>query len=785
MTLVRFLLTFAIVGLAASAAAQPAPAAAPAPAPTPAPAPVPVQQRGLLDLLTSGQWKLEQLSANHWRLTGDVEWEPPESGLSFSADQVELFTDTNTLTASGNVVFTNPEGRIAAERIEYDWTSGRGTFFQASGIMSLGPTVDRAQFGNQDPDVYFYGDVIEKISNRQYKITRGGFTTCVQPTPRWEVTSGSMTINLDEYAIARNMVLRVKGVPLMFLPVIYYPIQDDERATGFLMPTYGASVLRGQAISNAFFWAMGRSQDATFFHDWFTRAGQGMGAEYRYVSNLSSSGNLRFYRFAQDQTTYEQNGTVSILPESRSFNVLGSIVQSLGGTMRARARVDYFSDVTAQQLYQQNLTYATNARRVIDGGISAGVGLLSASAQYSRSEIFDGATRSTVMGNTPRITGVIAPQRLFGLPFYGSLNTDYAYLPYRNINNGVITLDNSLGRVSVAPALRVPMSRLTYLSVTQTATNQTNYYTRSLDASGRMGSESLVRQALTLRTDVIGPVFNKIWDTPDSTTRERMKHVIEPAFALDYVTEIDNQAQVPVLGDFSDYIVGGAARLTYGLTNRLFSRSRAAEGRPSTTREFLTLGVQQTYYSDPLASRFDTTYVSATGRPTVVDLSPVALIARVSPSAIADASARLEYDVTGNGLQIFTTTTSMQLIPPAPAGAPARPSMSANVSYSRYRYSPLQPTNSSLSMSTTSRWLQGRVGGSYALNWDIARGYIQSQSVMASYMAQCCGIQGDFQTYNYPAGSGFPIPSDTRINFSFVLAGLGTFSNFFGAFGQR
>ena len=97
-------------------------------------------------------------------------------------------------------------------------------------------------------------------------------------------------INLDDYAIARNTVLQVKGVPVMYLPIIYYPIQDDERATGFLLPTYGTSTLRGQAISNAFFWAIGRSQDATFFHDWFTKAGQGVGAEYRYVSGAQSFG---------------------------------------------------------------------------------------------------------------------------------------------------------------------------------------------------------------------------------------------------------------------------------------------------------------------------------------------------------------------------------------------------------------------------------------------------------------------------------------------------------------
>ena len=51
----------------------------------------------------------------------------------------------------------------------------------------------------------------------------------------------------------------------------------------------------------------------------------------------------------------------------------------------------------------------------------------------------------------------------------------------------------------------------------------------------------------------------------------------------------------------------------------------------------------------------------------------------------------------------------------------------------------------------------------------------------AASMAQCCGLQFEFQRYNYP--SSYVIPADRRFNFSFVLAGLGTFSNFFGAFG--
>jgi LPS-assembly protein len=234
----------------------------------------------LLDRLSQRSQKFE-CKGDYCIYIGQVEL-PLDSKTMLFADQVELFRDTNRVLAQGNVVFATPEGRLSAERIEYNVATGTGTFQTANGLMSLGAQADRKQFGNQEADVIFYGDVIEKLGPRRYRITRGGFTTCVQPTPRWELTSGTVTLNLNEYAVAKSTTLHVKGVPVMYLPMIYYPIREDERATGFLLPTYGTSTVRGQAISNAFFWAINRSTDATFFHDWFTRTGQGAGVQYRY-----------------------------------------------------------------------------------------------------------------------------------------------------------------------------------------------------------------------------------------------------------------------------------------------------------------------------------------------------------------------------------------------------------------------------------------------------------------------------------------------------------------------
>jgi LPS-assembly protein len=769
----RIFLLACFACLSASVAFAQAPAPAAPPADT-APAP---QVSGSssttslpLGISNFSSWKFERVG-DHLHLINQAAIEGPN--LKFFADDVDLYVNTNKVVASGNVVFTNADGRISAERVEFDTATGIGTFYDASGIMSLakqGATpASTAAFGGQDPDVYFYGSKLEKLGARKYRITRGGFTTCVQPTPRWEVTSGSVVLNLDDYAIARNTLLKVKGVPLMFLPVIYYPIQKSERQTGFLLPTYGTSTVRGQSISNAFFWAINRSQDATLFHDWFTRTGTGMGSEYRYIAGLQSAGNVRLYRFNQHETTYEQSGAT--LPAKTSYEFTGAVTQALGGGARARMRLDYFSDVFSQQIYHQNIYQASRRSRIVEAGASDVFGPLATTLLYQRNETFDSDQKSVLYGSTPKLTAVLAPQQLFGAPIYASLNSEYGYLPYRNVTDNIVTLDNSLSRVDLAPSLRVPLSRLTYLSVNTSAGYRTTYYSRSFDTRGVAVPDSFIRDYAQLRTDIVGPVFTKIWDTPDSGYAERMKHVIEPAFTVDYTTSIDNGQRTPILTDTSDFVVGGTSRLTYGLTNRFMYRGKTADGVRGQTREFITVGIQQTYYSNSESSKFDTSYSSSNSSRKPVSLSPISLTARVSPSARVDANTRVEYDVNGLGLASLGVGSTVS------AGL-----ASGSLQFSRQHLSANSKPNSYFSSSTSLHTPNGHFTGTYALSWDLTHSTIVTQNVLATYMAQCCGLQMEFQ--NFHLVSSAPIPSDRRFNVSFVLAGLGTFSNFFGAFGN-
>jgi LPS-assembly protein len=693
--------------------------------------------------------------------------------MSFFADVIDIYTDPELrLVASGNVVFTNPEGRIAAERVEFNIAKGTGTFHIASGLLALGDQANRAEFGGQDPEVYFYGDTIEKLEQRKYRLTRGGFTTCVQPTPRWEVTSGSVVLNLGDYAIARNTVLRVKGVPLLYLPVLYYPIKEEDRATGFLLPTYGSSTLRGQTLSNAFFWAMGDSHDATFFHDWFTRVGQGAGAEYRYVASQGSYGTFKFYRLQQQESEFRLGGRVARLPAESSYQFNGTGNQMVGQAIRVHQRVDYSTSILSRQLYQQDLYQASNATRTIEAGMSGVFGNLTTGALFQRTETFTGVDTSQLYGSTPRLTASIAPQRLFGTPVYVSLNNEFSHLPFRQISNGSVTSDKTLNRLDVFPSVRAALSRLTFLTFNTSAAYRTTYYSRSADEDGRVITEPLVRRYLTLRSDVIGPVFSKIWDTPDSGFSERMKHLIEPTYTFEYVPPIHNADQVLTLSDSSDRIYGDTARFTYGLNNRILYRTRTT-GTSGSTVQMLSVGIQQTYYLTDSSSLNDTQYVSTGFRPRSVDLSDVALTVKLTPSDALDSTTRLEYDVHGEGLHVLSTSGTARV-----------GSSSSTVNYSRYRKPSAAIPESSLSWSSSLDFLQGRARGGYALTWDIGRAGIMNQSVGFQYLAQCCGIQAEFQKYKFPQSrADFPISSDRRFNVSFVLAGVGTFSNFLGAFG--
>ena len=725
---------------------------------------------------TCKQDKVEQIDKNHGKLKGSVACKSGDTQVF--ADELEYWMDKQLVVLTGSVTLRDQSAQISADRAEFNTETKLGTFYNASGFAVVADRATLSPMGGQEPDVYFYGAVVEKIGDDKYRITRGGFTTCVQPTPRWQITSGSVTLRVDHYAYLKNAVIRAKGVPVFYLPALFYPIQKDDRATGFLMPTYGTSSYRGFTLSEAFFWAINRSHDATFLYDYFSKRGQGMGAEYRYAAAPGSTGFLSVYRLAERElTTQNADGSQTVTPPNQSYQVRANMNQALGRRWSARGRIDYFTDIKTQQAYNTNLFDASRSTRMYGGSISGSGAGLSVNASYDRIEYFAGATERTVTGGTPRVTVTRNESPLFGSPIYFSMNGEYATLVRQTQFGGVVS-DRGLTRLDVMPVIRVPFTKLRFLTVNSSVAWRGTYWTRSQlpDHSGVVVDQSLSRTYFDVQARVTGPVVGRVWNTPNNGYAEKWKHSVEPFFNVQRVTMVDNFDRIVQL-DGADYILGGTTRFDYGIANRVLVKRKGGAGG-SSAREILGLAIGQTYYSDDRASQYDWNYSTSFSGHAPSKLSPVRLVLRTAPADQVNGAFRLEYDANERVMQSMVADGQVRL----------SEWLHVTGGFSQRRLTSsldLAPRlDNYVLAAATLRSASNRIGGSYSFNYDLGRETLLTSRIMGYYNVQCCGFAVEYQTYNFPQGTtAFPVAKDRRFNFSFTLSGLGTFSNFFGAMG--
>ena len=699
------------------------------------------------------------------------------NGIQLFADEAEVFTDTDRVRASGNVVFVSSTNRISADRLEFNMRTKTGTFYNASGIASLeGRGMDRSFFGTMEPDAYFWGETIEKLGPKTYRISHGGFTTCMQPTPRWELVSNEVTLTLEKHAFIKNAVLKVKDVPVFYLPAMYYPINKEDRATGFLIPIYGSSDIKGQTLSNAFFWAINRSQDATFYHSWYSKTGQSFGGEYRYVQSPGSTGSFQSTFVKEPESiSYEQsNGTSNVVPGIDSYTVNGSVAQRLPGRLRLSGNANYFSSLAAQQRYQQNIYAATIRNRNFGVNVSGSWKGNSISGTVDRNETFANDTDSTINGSLPRVTYSRGEGKLGGSPFYFGATSEYVTIVRTgHTPSGDVPL--GLSRMDVSPTIRFPYTRWQFLTFNSSLRYHETFWTDSQDPlnrnqiTGRL-EEGVERHFFELATSITGPVFTKIFNTPGSTYAQKWKHVIEPTLTISRRTLVDNVLNIVRLESY-DQTPGGDTQYVYGLSSRLYAKKESS-------REILSASLGQTYYTREIAAAVDTNY--ATQHPPG-NFSPLALQVHVSPTTITDATMRAEFDSKSRAMSQFALNGGVAM---GWAVVNSGWSLSRNI-----------PVDRSLPITTSAHFLNAIAlvrkpgnswSGAYGFNYDVKQTTFMNQRLIAHYNTQCCGLAIEFQKFNFGTRAGtVGVPTDHRFNLSFTLAGIGTFSDLFGAFGGQ
>jgi hypothetical protein len=248
-------------------------------------------------------------------------------------------------------------------------------------------------------------------------------------------------------------------------------------------------------------------------------------------------------------------------------------------------------------------------------------------------------------------------------------------------------------------------------------------------------------------------------------------------------TQIATQDRIPSTTGY-DRIVGGVTQMNYGLTNRLMVR-KDTEGEPQAgaPREMLNLQVRQTYYTDASASTYDTAYSYGFSSRAPSPFSPVSLTARATPIAPLAIDYRLEYDPVAE-------IDNPKLLGMSLNGTLLTDIANVQAGWNRQAFAQRTQTgavidaNNYISTAADLQFLNRRFGGHVSFNYDVRQSTLLNQRYVAFYNAQCCGINFEYQAFNYPNNpSAFILPRDRRFNMSFTLAGVGSFSNFFGAFG--
>jgi hypothetical protein len=187
----------------------------------------------------------------------------------------------------------------------------------------------------------------------------------------------------------------------------------------------------------------------------------------------------------------------------------------------------------------------------------------------------------------------------------------------------------------------------------------------------------------------------------------------------------------------------------------------------------VSVGISQSYYTDATAAAADLAYQSGSNpnRPPS-HFSAVRLVSRVSPTSTTDATFTTEYDPQTHAMSLFAANGTLRK-----GWVQTTDGWSLNRGVFRTH---------TLNSATTVRKPGNAFGGTYTFNYDFQRKRYVQQRWIAYYNSQCCGIAVEYQSVNFGTlVSASGVPQDHRFNLSFTLAGIGTFSNLFGAFGGQ
>jgi LPS-assembly protein len=221
-----------------------------------------------------------------------------------SCDHAIIYVRSKKAELYGHVIITTSKQNLNGEEVLLDYETGTGLI--KNGYVKSG-------------HIMIEGDVIQKTGDSEFFVTDATYTTCTNCPSTWNFSGQQIRAELGGYAYIKNSIMRIGGVPILWLPYLVVPLKS-ERQSGLLPPSLGATKDGGFEMEQPYFWAIDRSSDATFSVKHFDqRQWMGLG-NYRYVLDDHSGGELDT-QWIKDRVFSRRESTFTEFhPEDKNFD---------------------------------------------------------------------------------------------------------------------------------------------------------------------------------------------------------------------------------------------------------------------------------------------------------------------------------------------------------------------------------------------------------------------------------------------------------------------------------
>lgn len=530
-----------------------------------------------------------------WYMVGDVDISHAGRGLRLLADEISVNIDEGSFEATGNVSFE--QGGLL---LNGSWMSG--DIDDATLEM-------RDAIGVAPGPFYIRAKTLRQLEPGKFEAEGGVVTPCNQTSAIWEFRSGNMTFKPESYVKMSWPHIRVKGLPIFALPWVYWPLQEQGRHTGFMIPAIGSSTRKGFMISESFFWAISRAADLTLTYENFAQAGNGFAGEFRHTLTDTANGYLRGYYFPGRERTPEELAAGKESFEG-GFSISAEHIQTLAGGFVVRIGADFISSTQFARDFQDDVNRFLQRSSYVNAEITKSWGASTLSVVANSTERFNTDTSSTVGRKLPMARYSLRSTQVAG-PVYVALQSSAARLQKlgRFERKGVSMQEGgTYSRLDAFPEVSVQLTQIPWLTFNPFFRWRSTWWSHRTELKDdNLADQSVFRNFYQTGVEVVGPSIFKIFENPGSEYSPRLKHLIQPRLTYTRVRSLDFDGSNRIIRfDEIDSGGGETQALTAEITTRLFGQRyptpQAEERMVSQIAEF-TIG--RDYNLDPGSDKLE------------------------------------------------------------------------------------------------------------------------------------------------------------------------------------